>query len=264
MQGSFDSPDVSGISITLHKAMRCVLDAKWHCERSKSPYSRLYFIKEGNGVLQEKNGKETPLHSGVVAFIPAECEFSYRCTHLEKLFFHLSVTRADQYDLFAGVDRILTLPLTREQYAAAEAAVEGKDAFSCLRLHSLLLAQIVEFIDTYALPSATLPTYSPLVRRIIECVLQNVAISLTVKEIATALYLSESKIRNAFRSETGIPLGKYIDDMVFMKAKKLLADKSIHIAQISEALGFCDAFYFSRRFKQKFGKTPSAFRVGIV
>ena len=47
---------------------------------------------------------------------------------------------------------------------------------------------------------------------------------------------------------------------VFIQAKKLLANEQLSIAEISTRLGFCDQFYFSRRFKQKFGETPSSFR----
>ena len=34
----------------------------------------------------------------------------------------------------------------------------------------------------------------------------------------------------------------------------------MQISRISERYGFCDQFYFSRRFKEKFGVTPQKYR----
>ena len=80
------------------------------------------------------------------------------------------------------------------------------------------------------------------------------------EEIAKEMFVSPSKLRNTFKAETGITLGGYIDDMVFFRAKKLLGSKKFSVGDISTKLGFCDQFYFSRRFKEKYGKTPSKYR----
>ena len=64
--------------------------------------------------------------------------------------------------------------------------------------------------------------------------------------------------------ETGVTLGKYIDDMVFIKAQELLLNNQLSIATISTFLGFCDQFYFSRWFKSMHGETPSHFRKSFL
>ena len=62
----------------------------------------------------------------------------------------------------------------------------------------------------------------------------------------------------------GITIGKYIDGIVLLTAKERLADKSYDISTISDDLGFCDTFYFSRRFKESFGRTPNQYRKEII
>ena len=252
------------LEIALHKALSCVLDSRWRYENAKSPYSRLYLIKEGDGVLTTKAGQEIHLHAGVAVFVPAECEFSYRCTHLEKLFFHISVLRPDKYDAFAGIDRLFALHLDASEYEEIKRALLARDIINGMRLNAMILDLMLRFIDKHKITLPPPPAYSEPVRAAIEYVMENARITLRARDVASALFLSESKLRNLFRAEMGIPLGRYIDDIVFMKAKKMLTEKDRSIASVSAALGFCDTFYFSRRFKEKIGRTPSAFRADIT
>ena len=64
----------------------------------------------------------------------------------------------------------------------------------------------------------------------------------------------------AVMEEAGMSQGKYIDNMIFLKAKQMLSDPALTIGQISQKLGFCDQFYFSRRFKENSRQTPSEYR----
>ena len=89
---------------------------------------------------------------------------------------------------------------------------------------------------------------------------KNLKINLKATEIAEYLFISESKLRNIFKKEMNMPIGQYIEDMVFIKAKKLLGDKHHSIDEISAQLGFYDRFHFSRRFKQKFNQSPGEFK----
>lgn len=259
----FSNPG-EALEITMHKACACTLDSRWRHENAKSPYSRLYLIRKGDGILTTKDGQEIRLRANVAVLVPAECEFSYRCTHLEKLFFHVSVLRPDKYDAFAGIDRLLALTLETSEYEEIEKALLARDIVSAMRLDALVLTLLLRFVDRYAISLPLPPAYSEPVRATIAYVMENTRITLRARDVASALFLSESKLRNLFRTETGIPLGRYIDDLVFMKAKKMLAQKENSIAGIAAALGFCDAFYFSRRFKEKVGRTPTAYRLGIL
>jgi two-component system response regulator YesN len=58
----------------------------------------------------------------------------------------------------------------------------------------------------------------------------------------------------------GISLGKYIDDQLIASAQRQLSQTQASIGQISNALGYSNQCYFSRRFKQISGMTPQAYR----
>lgn len=235
------------------------LDARWKTCNSSQPYTRLYFVKSGTGFLQTPD-QRLQMRSGYVYLIPPECSLTYGCEHLEKLFFHITISTVEQYDLLSGIHRICELPYTQKDLALLTAGFDAKNYYEVIQFKMLLLQVITNFAHTYGFSAIPVKQYSEQVHRIIRYIQRNTRISLSIAELADALFLSQSKLRNLFREETGLPLGKYIDDMVFIKAKQLLLKKELSINEISAQLGFCDQFYFSRRFKERFRQTPSGYR----
>ena len=88
----------------------------------------------------------------------------------------------------------------------------------------------------------------------------NISADLSMEKIAKALSTSSEKLRKTFRSETGISIGKYIDNRVMHKAELMVREDRYSIKEISDILGFCDQFYFSRCFTRKFGISPRTYR----
>lgn len=259
MKISFSNLNENSVDIRLHKAMHVFLNERWHCENSRNPYSRLYIVKDGAGILKTEKG-DIPLVPGNMYFIPSGYRFSYSCTYLEKLFFHFSVNDLEKYDIFSRLDQIYVLPYAQRDYDTLLDCLQSKSYYDFLKLEATLLSQVVRFADECALPVQMAKQYSVLTTRIIAFIQEHVSIKLSIDDLSKALFVSESKIRKTFRAEMGMPIGKYMDDMVFEKAKLLLAEKELPLSYISAQLDFCDQFYFARRFKEKVGQTPSAFR----
>ena len=91
----------------------------------------------------------------------------------------------------------------------------------------------------------------------------NLSARLSVQMLAERLFVSKSFLSDKFRGEVGVPLGKYIDDQLMASAQWQLLRTDASIGEISNNLGFCDQFYFSRRFKQLCGETPLQYRKKI-
>ncbi len=240
----------------------CCLNETWHHKGSCSPFSRLYYIKEGEGYLN-CNGKETKMRGGYVYFIPAECRIDYGCTRLEKVFFHISVKTPDNYDLFSNINQIFELPFDLNFYPLLLELCQPESYQDILRLKTLLLNTLMEFQETYDLGNVPIQQYSDVVKNTFEYIHDNLKINLKSADIAESLFVSESKLRNSFKAEMQMPIGQYIEDMVFIKAKKLLEDSRLSINEISALLGFYDRFHFSRRFKDKFNQSPGEYKKGI-
>lgn len=250
---------LSESNLKIHRASFVRLDSSWNFTTRGSVFSRLYFVSGGEGFIRTRN-QEFKLREGNVYFIPPNCKFSCGCEHMEKTFFHIAITTLEKYDFFYGKNQIYELPYSKEKQEILKNLLKTDNYLDILKLKLLLLETVVDFCDKYPEESIKIKKYTPLTQNIITYIDENLSMKLTVSEISKALFLSESKIRNAFKEEMNMPIGKYIDDMVFIKARQLLIDSSKSVATVSAELGFCDQFYFSRRFKEKFARTPTKFK----
>ncbi len=83
---------------------------------------------------------------------------------------------------------------------------------------------------------------------------------LSVEDLSKAVYLTRFQVHRRLKAATGMNATQYIRSIRLEKAQKMLSETSLPIAQIAIEVGFSDAGFFSRVFKESFGKPPSAFR----
>lgn len=84
--------------------------------------------------------------------------------------------------------------------------------------------------------------------------------SIPVAALARACYLSERTFRRTFHRYTGVSPVKYRNSLRLARARQLLMDAELSIAEISDLLGFYDSAYFCRFFHDHTGKWPGALR----
>jgi AraC family transcriptional regulator, arabinose operon regulatory protein len=89
---------------------------------------------------------------------------------------------------------------------------------------------------------------------------RNFAKPLSVAELARTAGLSPSHFSALFRAATGGGVVEYTKRLRMARARELLITSSREIADIAEAVGYTDAFYFSRQFRTVHGCTPTAYR----
>ncbi len=83
---------------------------------------------------------------------------------------------------------------------------------------------------------------------------------LSLRKISETLHVSSAYLSRRFRRLAGCTLTDYIIETRIRQAKKLLIHSEIPIQHISMNVGFENANYFSRVFKQQTGQSPGAFR----
>lgn len=83
---------------------------------------------------------------------------------------------------------------------------------------------------------------------------------LSVAAAARLSGMSPSPFMKAFRRVAGMSLVRYVNHVRLSRAVRLLRESELTIAEIASEVGFTDQSYFDRRFRQEFGRTPSAFR----
>ncbi|WP_068787318.1 response regulator transcription factor [Paenibacillus phocaensis] len=82
----------------------------------------------------------------------------------------------------------------------------------------------------------------------------------SLQTIADAVYLHPVYLSRLYKAETGEGISEYIQKQRMLKAAEMLKDESLKIYEISEQLGFKNAAYFSKVFREEYGKTPNEFR----
>jgi two-component system response regulator YesN len=82
---------------------------------------------------------------------------------------------------------------------------------------------------------------------------------LSVKRIAQHLYINQTYLRTMFKKETGMTVSEYITTVRMNEAKDLLLSGNLRLSNISDAVGYNDASYFSKCFKKYYGISPSEY-----
>lgn len=97
------------------------------------------------------------------------------------------------------------------------------------------------------------------VNQVIERELSNADFS--VETLAQEMLMSRSSLYARFREVSGgQSVGQYITDYRMSRAKELLTGTRLPLGEIAIMLGYSSQRYFSSAFKQRTGKTPSAYR----
>ncbi|MCY1120022.1 AraC family transcriptional regulator [Bacillus safensis] len=84
---------------------------------------------------------------------------------------------------------------------------------------------------------------------------------LTRKDLAHKMGFHESYFSTFFKQSMGLSVTEYIAQIRIDEAKKRLLQTDDQIQIIARQVGYADSLYFSRKFRQKTGRTPSQFRM---
>ena len=83
-----------------------------------------------------------------------------------------------------------------------------------------------------------------------------------IQKLTELMGMSRTKIFYKIKKLCGSSPNEYIQNLRLDYAARLLKEGELSVAEISYMAGFQSAAYFSRRFKQKFGMSPSRFQSG--
>lgn len=249
--------DISNLNISVLHGRHVTLDRQWNASDICSPFSRIYMVTAGEGKLLYGDKKIT-LSPGNIYIIPAGLRISFSTDDfLAKTFFHISIPTPGGYDLLEPLDKCLVFHDENNIEKITDELSNGspKSIFSVKAFLYELLGRCMDEMSDIKIASG-----SEFIMRAIAYINENLSASLGAESIAEALFISPSKLRKAFAAEMGVPLGRYITDRVLVKAEEKIRCSNLSIKEISNTLGFCDRFYFSRCFAKKFGLPPAEYR----
>ncbi len=88
----------------------------------------------------------------------------------------------------------------------------------------------------------------------------NYAHAVNIQVIADHLNIERTYLYRLFKDITGVSPQEYLLDYRIRRACSLLKETDLPVSDIARSVGYDDALYFSRLFKQKKGSPPSQYR----
>lgn len=91
-------------------------------------------------------------------------------------------------------------------------------------------------------------------------ILSHFSEELSDETIGKIFHYHPNYIRKLIFGYTGMPTHKYLSECRLVKALELLIETELPVKSICMSVGFKDFTHFSKAFKKKYGKNPSAYR----
>jgi len=101
-------------------------------------------------------------------------------------------------------------------------------------------------------------------KTIVTYIEDNLESELSLAEIASVAGISVSHLKTLFRQSTGTPVHQYVLRRRVERAKALLREPSLSIAQIAFAAGFAHQSHLARHMRRICGTTPAAVRKELM
>ncbi len=98
----------------------------------------------------------------------------------------------------------------------------------------------------------------PMITRTLKMIANQYQCHISLESISEQLQITPEYLSYLFKRDTGINFVTYLRQYRIEKAKQLLQDSDMKIYEIASAVGFSDAKYFCRVFRNVTGQAPSS------
>jgi AraC family transcriptional regulator of arabinose operon len=226
----------------------------------------LVYITGGNGSYQVNDGVKQSVEKGSLFWFYPGVEFHFGPEangYWDEYYFNIEGTRIQEWLDHWGLlpDRVLQVGTDDAQqnkidriFMLMESGVPASIDRSSFLLESLLY----EFIMKVNEQPESNRTHK--MTHIMDDISSFLHESIDADKIAKRHHISVSTLRRNVSEYTGYPFNEYVHRLKIAEAKNILLNTVLSIKEIAHALGYADAFYFSRLFKQYVGIAPHTFR----
>ena len=132
------------------------------------------------------------------------------------------------------------------------------DENSLIYLNNLMIVDFMTAIKNSMTPKGH--ESSPLIRRAIDYIEENIDTHISLQEAADALHTNSSYLSRIFKREQGVTFTEYAHRSRMKKAKPLLLLSDLTIIAIANDLGYSSQSHFTQTFRRICGMTPRQYR----
>lgn len=140
----------------------------------------------------------------------------------------------------------------------------GTEHLVKLYLELFLLSCIRENNEAPATASPLLHTSNPFLSQVCSYLEANVSLNITFPFLCEQFGTNATTLKTLFRENIGMGAMEYFSRCKIDCAKHLIREKEMNFSQISDYLNFSSIQYFSRRFKEITGMTPSEYMTSVM
>lgn len=123
------------------------------------------------------------------------------------------------------------------------------------------LTEAMEKDAGYKFSSTKVDSYEDrLIKKTNEVIMQHIKdTNLTVKQLCDEVGVGRAVLNRKLRELYGVPAATYIRNVRLKHAAYLLVNNKVNISEVAYRVGFSSHSYFTSKFREYFGKTPSEF-----
>jgi len=125
------------------------------------------------------------------------------------------------------------------------------------------LDRLAEIIILESILGNIQKTNNPLETKIIEAekyIRKNYMRPLNLDTLSRQFGFSRSGFRRYWESKFSVTPGAAINQLRLERASHLLSDTKMNVGAVARTVGFNDSLYFSRKFRQRYGLSPTQFK----
>lgn len=150
----------------------------------------------------------------------------------------------------ADMDEIFSLCRRYDQEAGSMDGIEKLNRWIGLILHKFV-SFVFDFSDI---------KHRNTIYKTTAYIKEHLAEKLSLNQVVEQAYLSKSYFCRVIKSELGCTFTEYVNRLRIEKAKELLSNTALPIAEVAYSVGFDDQSYFTRIFKKNVGTAPCKYR----
>lgn len=264
------------------------LDSQWDYDDVISPFSRLYYITEGDAKVYH-NQQVFHLKKDHLYLIPSYTFSRYKCEeHMSQYYLSFLEGLGNGISIYNCKSFIYELPATpydlelfkRILKINPNRSVLGKNlkfynkkttmlsfmkkneeasAKHFLESKGILLSLFSRFIQDER-PKNNTSVHDKRILQIMQYIREHLEENLMVEGLAARCHLHPDYFSRLFKKETSLRPLIFINKLRIERAQLLLVTTADSIPEVAQKVGFVNLSYFSRLFKKYTGRPPKKFR----
>ena len=290
--GILNQETLAAIDFKVLAIQRTVAGNWWNYQNVISPFSRLWLVLDGHGIVRH-HGRKFRLEPGQLHLVPPFTNHSCSCSrHLDHYFLHFVSRLPTGIDLFSLLDfefqikapedvlkyfrrleafypdrRLPCFDPAREEYRRVPTVVE----------HATYNRSAVDWFDANACITLQLTPFLRLAREhegvhvratrqflaVQEFIHAQMGKTILLGDLARVAKLNPTYFSDRFQELVGVRPLEYLMHRRIERAQYLLLERSSSVKQVAAEVGM-NAAYFTRVFTRVCGASPSDYRVAHI